>query len=50
MTEFKCPYCKQIMIKDLEKLLKESKLPYEECPICRGLVWRKRLEAECNIK
>jgi hypothetical protein len=50
MTEFKCPYCKVIMIKNLEKLLKESNLPYEECSICNGLIWRKKLEDELSDK
>ena len=44
MTNFKCPYCKSIIIEDLEKLLKESKSNYEECPNCRSLIWRKQLE------
>lgn len=46
MTQFKCPYCKVVLIKDLETYLEESNNNFEECCICNGLIWRTMLEKE----
>jgi len=34
MTEGVCSNCKQVIIKDLEKWLKENKEKYFQCPNC----------------